>query len=188
MEENKSLNKEENEGKKAAVVGRIRALSPAERAALRRNAGRPLSAADGRALMALFRALPPAQEDKHKWFTVLTIACLWDIDEAKETASLPQMLRAYAAARESSGMDSRVRSLLDTRWENDGFFAAKLTRLARMLRADNRLAMPDMDQLLKDLRYWNSDGRAAQIRWADEYFLRFSIQNQNTKEESSNVD
>ena len=34
MEENKSLNQEENEGKKAAVVGRIRALSPAERAAL----------------------------------------------------------------------------------------------------------------------------------------------------------
>lgn len=119
MEDNKNLSKEENEGKTAAVVGRIRALSPAERAALRRNAGRPLSAADGRALMALFRALPPAQEDKHKWFTVLTIACLWDIDEAKETASLPQMLRDYAAARESSGIDSRVRSLLDTRWEND---------------------------------------------------------------------
>ena len=155
------------------VLERLKRLSTGERAALRRAAGQPLAAADGRALQALFRALPGGTPpyEQGRWFTTLSIACLWDAEEAKVDESLPRMLQAYAKAHQSNGMDSRIRSLLDARREEDGYLAGKLARLARMLRAENRQRMPDMDRLLKGLKGWNGDRRSVQLRWADEYYL-----------------
>lgn len=170
-----------NEG----VIERAQRLSIGERAALRRMAGQPLSVADGRALQAFFHALPPEtqfiEREQRVWFTVLCIACLWDVEEAHAAGSLAGMLRSYTRRHETNGMDNRFRSLLDARWDEDGYLAGKLARLARMLRADDRQAMPDMDQLLDDLRWWNSDGRRVQLRWANEYYL-------SKEEEETNVD
>lgn len=155
------------------ILERLRTLSSGERAALRRCAGQPLSAADARALQALFRVLPAdvAPREQGKWFAALSIACLWDVEEAHVKASMPRMLRAYALATESGGMDSRLRAVLDARWDEGGYLAGKLARLARMLRASDRLAMPDMDALLDDLKKWNYDSRGVQLRWANEYYL-----------------
>lgn len=168
-----------------SVLERVRKLSVGERAALRRTAGQPLTAADGRAMQALFHALPPGTPPQRqgRWFTVLAIACLWDPEEAHEGGSMPQMLRSYARRQESGGMDNRLRSLLDAQWDEDGYLAGKLTRLARMLRADNRNILPDMDQLLEDLLRWNSDSRRVQLRWAEEYYL-----GKEKEEEENHVD
>ena len=84
---------------------------------------------------------------------------------------MPRMLRAYAQTTESGGMDSRLRAVLDARWDEGGYLSGKLARLARMLRASDRLAMPDMDALLDDLKKWNYDSRGVQLRWANEYYL-----------------
>lgn len=165
-----------------SVIERARRLSVGERASLRRSAGQPLSATDGRALQALFRALPPGTPtyEQGAWFTALCIACLWDVEEARISESMACMLRSYARLQDTSGMDSRIRSLLDARWDEDGYLAGKLARLARMLRASDRLKMPDMDRLLDDLLGWNSDKRYVQLRWANEYYL--------SKEEETNAD
>ena len=148
-------------------------LSDGERAALRRCAGQSLSAADARALQALFRAMPAdvAPREQGKWFTALSIACLWDVGEANVRASMPRMLRVYALTTGSGGMDSRLRAVLDARWDEGGYLAGKLARLARMLRANDRQAMPDIDALLDDLKKWNYDSRGVQLRWANEYYL-----------------
>lgn len=94
---------------------------------------------------------------------------------------MAQMLRDYNKSHKTNGMDSRLRSLFDARWDKDGYLAGKLARLARMLRADDRQTLPDMDQLLADLRFWNSDSRDVQLRWANEYYL-------SKKEEHPDVD
>lgn len=168
-----------------SVIERAKRLSVGERAALRRSAGQPLAAADGRALQALFRALPPEMQfrerEQRAWFAALSIACLWDVEEARVDASMPRMLRAYATKQKTDGLENRIRSLLDARWDEDGYLIGKLARLARMLRANDRQRMPDMDQLLDDLLGWNSDKRYVQLRWANEYYL-------SKEEEESNVD
>ena len=100
----------------------------------------------------------------------LTIACLWNVEEAREGGSMPELLRQLAKHQATGGLDARIRSLLDTRWEEDGYLSAKLCRLARMLRSDNRQVMPDADSLLTDVLYWNNDRRTVQLRWAQRYF------------------
>ncbi len=156
-----------------SILERLRTLSDGERAALRKCAGQPLSAVNARALQALFRAMPAdvAPSEQGKWFTALSIACLWNVEEANVKASLPRMLRAYALTTGSGGVDSRLRAVLDARWDEGGYLAGKIARLARMLRANDRQAMPDMDALLDDLKKWNYDSRGVQLRWANEYYL-----------------
>lgn len=157
------------------LVNEIKKLSVGERAALRREAGRQLRNASARALAAFYRAIPPGLNDKKQecWFCVLTIACLWDVEAVSEGGCMAEMLRQLAKRQASGGMDARIRSLLDTRREEDGFLSAKLSRLARMLRSDNRQLMPDINSLLTDLLHWNNDRRSVQLRWAQQYFQIF---------------
>lgn len=154
------------------LIATLKKLSAGERAALRREAGKRLSDASGRALAAFYCVIPSGLSSRKQecWFCVLTIACLWNVDEAKEGGNMADLLRRLAKRQATEGMDARIRSLLDTRWEEDGYLSAKLCRLARMLRSDNRQVMPDIDALLTDVLYWNGDRRAVQLRWAQQYF------------------
>lgn len=159
------------------LLERLDLLSDGERAVLRRAAGQPLSRADGRALQALFRVMPrdiafrKNNNEYAQWFAAITIACLWRLDEVRSNDSFARLLRNYAIVHESVSMDSRMRAVLDARWEDDGYLAGKLARLARMLRAEDRQRMPDIGQLLDDLQKWNWDNRSVQLRWAREYYL-----------------
>ena len=154
------------------LVEEIKKLSVGERAALRREAGGKLCDASGRALAAFYRIIPPGLSSRKRecWFCVLTIACLWNVEDAREGDSMPELLRQLAKHQATGGMDARIRSLLDTRWEEDGYLSAKLCRLARMLRSDNWQVMPDADSLLTDVLYWNNERRTVQLRWAQRYF------------------
>lgn len=151
------------------VFERLLNLSSGERSALRHKAGRALDEADGMALQALFRVMPGsvAPADYGKWFTILTIACLWNVNEVTRFVDMPEMLRECA----SECMDRRIRALLDTRWDDAGYFAGKLARIAHMLRAKDQWTMPDGWLLLDDLKKWDYDSRSAQLRWARKYYL-----------------
>ena len=154
------------------LVEEMKKLSVGERAALRREAGGKLCDASGRALAAFYRVVPQGLSARKQecWFCVLTIACLWNVEDAREGDSMPELLRQLAKHQATGGMDARIRSLLDTRWEEDGYLSAKLCRLARMLRSDNWQVMPDADSLLTDVLYWNNERRTVQLRWAQRYF------------------
>lgn len=166
------------------LVDRLRELSSGERAALRREAGKCLSEADGMTLSVFFRMAPPHLNRRQQecWFSAMTIACLWNPEEATCGEEFPIMLRKYALRQTTEGMEKKIRSLLDASWEEDGYLTAKLCRLARMLKADNRQLMPDMERLLNDLLYWNSDSRFVQIRWAQQYY-QLEIDANKTKDE-----
>ena len=154
------------------LMDRLRELSPGERAALRREAGKCLAEADGMTLSVFFR-IAPHHLNRHQqecWFSAMTIACLWNPEEAICGDEFPVMLKEYARRQTTDGMKRKMRSLLDARWEEDGYLTAKLSRLARMLKADNHQLMPDVERLLYDLLHWNSDSRFVQIRWAQQYY------------------
>lgn len=161
------------------ILTRLRHLSSGEIAALRRMAGKPLSEADGSALEAMFKLLPgdAKASDHAKWMAVFSLICLWHPEQASLAGSMAEMMRRYKLKHETGGMDAKMRMMLDSRWDEDGFFVSKMARIARMLRAENRLAMPDPDRLFADLKAWNYDKRTVQIRWAEEYYLKENERN-----------
>lgn len=166
------------------LVDHLRELSPGERAALRRDAGKCLAEADGMTLSVFFRVVPHhlSRRQQECWFSAMTIACLWNPEEAVCTEELPIMLRKYALRQATDGVERKIRSLLDASWEEDGYLTAKLCRLARRLKADNRQLMPNVEQLLYDLLHWNSDSRFVQIRWAQQYY-QLEIENNEKNDE-----
>lgn len=151
-----------------SLTDKIQGLTSGECAALRREAGKCLAETNAQALAIFYRIAPLELSRKQQecWFAAITIACLWKVQEAQVGEEFPVMLREYDRKKGTGGMDRRFRSLLDTQWEEDGYLTAKLSRLARMLRSDNRSIMPDVDRLLSDLMHWNYDNRSVQLRWA----------------------
>ena len=58
----------------------------------------------------------------------------------------------------------RLESLLDLKWDIDGYMLTKLARLARLIKSKG-LAV-DCADLLSDLIVWNSDSQSVQRKWA----------------------
>jgi hypothetical protein len=99
------------------------------------------------------------------------IACLWRAEEVSVRGDIVGMLHTLEQKRDTNGIGVKIRGLLDMRWDDeDGYLAAKLGRLARMLRAEDAGAMPDIDMLFSDLNTWNDDNRKTQRRWAQVFF------------------
>lgn len=83
------------------LVEEIKKLSVGERAALRREAGGKLCDASGRALAAFYRLIPPGLSSRKQecWFCVLTLACLWNVEEARRAAACPSCFGNWPCVR-----------------------------------------------------------------------------------------
>ena len=64
----------------------------------------------------------------------------------------------------------RLESLLDTKWDADGYMLTKLTRLIKLIKSKGYSV--DCAELLKDLAYWNADSQWVQRRWARGMYVR----------------
>ena len=151
---------------------RLNRLGNGERAALRREAGTMLQAADGKALTAFYRCLPPTVDRRQetKWFAVSCLRCLWDAGEAEGTP-FEQVIAALIKSGElSDSTTHRVEVLLDTDWDADGYMLTKLSRLVKLIRQKSDRQYVDFAALLDDLIYWNSDTQTVQRKWARAIF------------------
>ena len=136
-------------------------LPAGERTALKRAAGSMLSKADGRAIAAFFRCLPPEVEyEEDRWFAAACFYCMWDAG----SQGMPLEQIFHQMKNESGSMESRLAALLDQRWENDGYLLNKLYRLIKM--AGQQGYCVDCAALLYDLLHWNWDAQFVQRRWA----------------------
>ena len=66
----------------------------------------------------------------------------------------------------------RVETLLDTKWDADGFMLTKLTRLIKLIRQKSDRAAVDFAALLDDLIRWNYDSQTVQRKWARAVFVQ----------------
>lgn len=153
---------------------RLNERSTGERAALRRAAGTLLRDADSAAMTAFYRCLPPVvdQTQEGKWFAIACLRCLWD---AGEECGKPfeQILSELMRRGELSDSTAhRVETLLDTKWDADGFMLTKLTRLIKQIRQKSDRAAVDFDALLDDLIRWNYDSQTVQRKWARAVFAQ----------------
>lgn len=151
---------------------RLNRLNNGERAALRREAGTMLQEADGAALTAFYRCLPPSVEKRQeeKWFAVACLRCLWDAGEAEGTP-LEQVVAALIKSGDLSDSTAhRVEILLDTKWDADGYMLTKLSRLVKLIRQKSDRRHIDYSGLLDDLIRWNSESQTVQRKWARAVF------------------
>ena len=133
-----------------------------EQAILRRNCGRLLSQADGKAITVFYRYAPrnlPVWMEEY-WFAAACFMCLWNADQP----GIPMEEALAQLKLVSSSMEHRLAGLLDLRWEADGFLLGKLSRIIKM--AKSKGIVIDCALLLEDLLYWNSSTQSVQRKWA----------------------
>lgn len=155
-----------------AFFERLDGLNSGERAALRREAGTMLKDAGGQAVRAFYRCLPYAipQWQEEYFFAAACLHCLWDTGE-RGRSGMTQIL--YGLSRDENVSEStghRLESLLDTKWDADGYMLAKFTRLVKLIKAKDYSI--DCAELLKDIIHWNADGQWVQRKWARGMYVK----------------
>lgn len=139
-------------------------LSTGEKAALRRNAGIMLNDADGNAIIAFYKCLPYEEKCKESvWFAV---ACIYCLSKDHGTVGIEECFAIMK--NDSDSIRNRLAGLLDMKWDDDGFFISKLSRMVKMTLQKGYLF--DCEALLKDLLYWEHPDRFVQKKWAKALF------------------
>ena len=149
-------------------------ISTGDRASLRRNCGELLKNADGQAVVAFYGCLPGNvphwQEDC--WFAAACFSCLWDADQQGE-----RFEKILSSLKEDSdSMEHRLASLLDLKWDEDGYLLLKICRILKMARSKGMVA--DCKNLLNDFIYWNSSNQGVQRKWARAMYIQNSVINE----------
>lgn len=146
----------------ASFLKRVDELPTGDRTVLKRSAGKMLSEADGRAVTAFYRCFPGNADERmaDRWFASACFHCMWDTGSSG--TAFEQIL--CKLKDESSSAEHRFAALLDQRWENDGFFLTKLSRMIKMMYQKGYCV--NCAALLEDLLYWNADSHFIQRKWA----------------------
>ncbi len=142
-------------------------LDKRQKVLFRRTIGQMVKDTSSDVMLQFYQILPSfvKQTDENKWFLAACIACLNDSE--KDPLPFPRAIADYIGKYASNTGDSfekRFASLLDTRWDNDGFFAVKLSRLVKILIKKGYAIDPV--QLLNSLEGWNNTSRKIQKEWA----------------------
>ncbi|NLB61414.1 MAG: hypothetical protein GX802_03160 [Clostridiales bacterium] len=147
--------------------------SNGDRAALRRCVGKTLNQADADALRVFYSTLPinTSSWKQERYFAVMCLSCLWKLEEALNPKPFEQCIHDCVDPARSNGIYARVRSILDTEWDDDdGYLLIKLARMAKLIKNNDRPLYPDFAKLLYDLFNWNENNRKVQRRWAEVIF------------------
>ncbi|NLW70929.1 MAG: type I-E CRISPR-associated protein Cse2/CasB [Eubacteriaceae bacterium] len=163
--------------KEREFIERLKELSTADKAALRRNNGKLLSQADANAFALFYRIIPEgiSYYNEDIWFVCACIESLWK-DAAGTGISLAAAGRLVSNSEENEnggGFEKRFTTLMDMDWDEDGFMLRKLLSAVRFLKQKDFYL--DMAQMIYDLCHWNHEDRYIQKKWAREY-------NKNTNE------
>lgn len=153
----------DTDGRIEGFINKLEGLDTADRARLRRNAGRSLE--EARSVLGLFYRLVPAgmyTRDEGRYFLVAT---LFPLAVGGSAGNLGNTLRRAQTPTNRSGLDRRMEILLDADAEQLPFRLRQAVGFAQSQR------MPvNWGQLLKDVLFWDDPRRETQRRWAQSYF------------------
>ena len=164
----------------------IQKLTTGQQAALRREAGKRMSEADATSLQAFYSAMPPDTPVycQERMYAVMCIMCLWKPEERKNPQHFARCLKLI---NNSESSDGRLRTLLDTDYqEDDGFLIGKLARLAKQIHSSEKRLFPDCEQLYSDLLKCNSSYRGVQRRWMELYIRDDKNENDTSENNGGN--
>ncbi|MCO5206240.1 MAG: type I-E CRISPR-associated protein Cse2/CasB [Anaerolineae bacterium] len=142
---------------------RLAALSAAERARLRRNAGKSL-AESHEAIGLFFRLLPYGVPnwDEHWFFLVAT---LYPLTTLSRLQPFGVTLRHVDQVAHSHSFDRRVEVLINATPQQLPYRLRQIIKLA-----GSRHIAVHWPSLLADLTHWTHPDRFVQLRWARDYF------------------
>ena len=146
-----------------AFVAKLGKLDPADRARLKRNAGRSISEARGINTLIYYllpHSLSPAQEEMY-----FLVATLFPLADASSTGSLGKALRQAAGKNNRKGLDRRIEALLDADASQLPFRLRQTIHYLHSCRVRVNWA-----GLLSDLLQWNHPDRFVQRSWARDYY------------------
>lgn len=168
-------------------IERLLSSSNGNRAALRRCVGKTLNQADAAALGIFYSTLPFGTPlwQQERYFAVICLSCLWKPEEALHPKPFEQCIHNCVDPARPDGIFARVRSILDTEWDDDdGYLLVKLARMAKLIKNCDRPLYPDFEKLLNDLINWNGNNRYVQRRWAETIFADIKNNENNENNES----
>ena len=121
-----------------------------------------LNDATGKTYISFYKAFPAAGNEEQQFFAA-SAQCQWKNGETGEKIPIECTPKYLDEAARKSFID-RITKLLDLKWEEDGYLAAKLFRLIRFCKSKGILI--DCEKLLLDLKNWNNDNHYVQRKWA----------------------
>lgn len=146
-----------------AFVAKLGKLDAADRARLKRNAGRSMSEARGINTLIYYllpHNLSPAQEEMY-----FLVATLYPLADAGNSGSLGKALRQAAGKNNRKGLDRRIEALLDADASQLPFRLRQTIHYLHSCRVKVNWA-----GLLSDLLHWNHPERFVQRNWARDYY------------------
>lgn len=155
-------------------IERLAALPRAERAILKRNAGRTL--ADSRQAVGVFYRLYPREGDGRDEEIFFLVATLYGLNPRAFPGDFGSSMKALVAKGMSpQAVDARMTVLLESRFDMiDGFrpgggdLAYRLQQCAK-LAASHEIGI-NWPQLIDDLKWWSHPNKRVQKTWARSYF------------------
>lgn len=150
-------------------------LSPKQRVSLKRSCGQTLSETDIDTLTTFYQILPSAVNpfDEEKWFYSACIHTLNSDDNI--CLPLEQIIKIFWNQKDvTESFKKRVIKVMDTPWDEDGYFSKTLLRFIKTLSQKGYAV--DACQLLSALLEWNSDSHKVQKKW-----IKTIVNNQEEK-------
>ena len=120
---------------KDQFFAKIDRLDNGDKAALKREFGRPLKDAGGNAIKAFYSCLPASVPEwaEDRWFAVACFYCAWDRKNGNVSIEKRIGTLKKTGVLSDSSMH-RVKVLLDMEWDDGGFMLLKLSRLLSIMK------------------------------------------------------
>lgn len=144
-------------------IQKLGSVDAADRARLKRNAGKTLAEARGINLL-IYRLLPPGLSPSQEEIYFL-VATLYPLAASGNPGNLGASLRKAQKNTNRKGLDRRIEALLDAETTQLPF---RLRQTIHYLQS-NRVSV-DWACLLADLLQWNHPDRFVQKSWARAYY------------------
>lgn len=142
-------------------------LNAGELSELRSSAGKVVSQADVSAIRAFYKACGYCEVWQESFlFPAVCMDALWRSTDAAIIKPMDECLRdMLSKERETTqSLQHRIDSLLETPWDDGGFFLGKMLNLVKLLKSNTQLK-PDFQKLSMDLNRWNHPQRYVQRNW-----------------------
>ena len=142
-------------------------LPISDRVLLKRSCGKTMAQAGAAVMMVFYRLLPEnvGWRNEERWFAAACCHCLEEPDVMGRKPLAEQLRNESFISKNSNGI-RRGQILMDTEWDNDGYFTVKLVRLVKFLKQKGYPV--DCSRLLTDLLRWNYENKPVQKEWAKE--------------------
>jgi CRISPR system Cascade subunit CasB len=168
-------------GPQTRFIEALKALDPADKARLKRNAGRTLS--ESRNALGLFYRVLPRNVPDSQHDTYFLLATLYPLADSSSDRNLGASVRRVRDTRTAGGLDRRMAAILDSDLAQLTF---RLRQVVRLLHS-HRVGV-NWERLLRDLLQWNHADRWVQKAWAMAYYAGRDDQQAETRQEVGGVD